>query len=390
MTGREFRRQVVIGGVGYSQLGRDTGRTEGELTVDAIRGALDDAGITADQVDGVAPWPDRVDGDSFAGPRLSTIQRSFGLRLRYWQSGGDGPGQVSGIQNGAYAIAAGAANVVLVWRTVIAQPRRKKIASRPVNPPVWHEAQFVATHGVGAMAPKWALLAQRFMHETGAGPDALCSVVLNNRHNAQYNPRAVWHGSPLEADDYFASPMIASPLRLLDCDMPVDASVAVVLARADRAPDLRHRPAFIEAITGSPGSQIDPDLRDDLTKDLIHHNASQLWERTDLRPTDIDVAELYDGFSFQTLMWLEALGFCGRGEAGAFVAEGHTRLGGSLPVCTDGGQLGSGRYHGLEKVALAARQVWHGADGMQVKGAEVAVAALGSGSRGGTVLLTGG
>ncbi|HKE72331.1 MAG TPA: hypothetical protein VKB57_01880 [Acidimicrobiales bacterium] len=379
-----LRGKVVVAGVGYSELGKDTGRSEAALTIDAVRAALDDAGLTPADVDGLSPWPSRQGADTFSGPPLSLVQRSLGLDLRYWQAGGEGAAQLSGVINAAQAIACGAADVVVTWRTVIAQPRAKKVAARPTNVEVWHENGFLAPHGVAAMSPKWALLAARFLHETGQGPDDLAAVVLNNRANAQRNPRAVWHGRPLMLDDYHASPMISTPLRIVDCDMPVDASVAIVLARADRSGDLRHPPARIEAACGTPGPQTEPELASaELTHDTSWYNGRLLWTLTDVGPGDVDVAELYDGFSFQTLMWLEGLGFCSQGESGAMV-----RAGGGVPLCTDGGQLGVGRYHGLEKVAQAARQLWGDAADTQVEAAEVAVAAVGSGSRGGAILLT--
>ncbi|MBV9659582.1 MAG: hypothetical protein JO337_00330, partial [Acidimicrobiales bacterium] len=119
--------KVVIAGVGYSELAKDTGRSEGSLTIDAVRAALDDAGVTAAEVDGLTPWPGRQGADTFSGPPLSLIQRTFGMNLRYWQGGGDGASQLSGVINGAMAIACGLAQVVVTWRTVIAQPRAKKI-----------------------------------------------------------------------------------------------------------------------------------------------------------------------------------------------------------------------------------------------------------------------
>jgi acetyl-CoA acetyltransferase len=392
MTGASpLRNRVVIAGVGYSELAKDTGRSEASLTLDAVRAALDDAGLTTDDVDGLSPWPARQGADTFSGPPLALMQRSLGLNVRYWQAGGDGPAQLSGLINGVQAIAAGSADVVLTWRTVLAQPRARKVAKRPTNVEAWHESQFLAPHGVANMAPKWALLAQRFLYDTGQDEDALAAVVLNNREHAQRNPRAAWYGTPLTRDDYHSSSMVSTPLRILDCDMPVDASVALVLARADRAGDLLHRPAYVEAVSGAPGPELEPELASrDPVRETSWYSGRLLWTRTDLRPSDVDVAELYDGFSFQALMWLEGLGFCGRGESGAMVGEGRTRIGGELPMCTDGGQLGAGRYHGLEKVAQAARQLWRAAGEMQVEGAEVTLAAVGSGSRGGAILLTAG
>lgn len=387
--GSRLQGNVVVAGVGYSELGKDTGRSEGSLTVDAIRAALDDAGIPPAEVDGLTPWPARQGADTFSGPALGLIQRTFGMNLRYWQAGGDGSAQFSGLTTGAMAVACGLARVVVTWRTVLAQPRAKKISARPANVEAWQDSAFVAPYGVGAMSPKWALLGQRFLYETGQDSDALAAVVLSNRANAQLNPRAAWYGKPLDLDGYYASPMISTPLRIVDCDMPVDASVAVVLTSVGRAADLRHRPAVIEALTGSPGTQVDHELAAPvLTQDTSYHNGELLWENTELGPSDVDVAELYDGFSFQTLMWAEGLGLCERGGSGAMFQSGETRVGGRTPMCTDGGQLGVGRYHGLEKVAQASRQLWGDAGATQVVGAEVALAAVGSGARGGAILLT--
>jgi acetyl-CoA acetyltransferase len=169
--------------------------------------------------------------------------------------------------------------------------------------------------------------------------------------------------------------------------MPVDAAVAVILARADRAGDLRHSVARIEAMSCAPGPALEHDLMD-FGRQSSYYIGRELWTKTDLTPSDVDLVELYDGFSFQPLHWLEDLGFCGRGDAGPMIAEGRCRVGGELPVCTDGGQLGVGRYHGLEKLAQAARQLWGGADAMQVDGAEVSLACAGGGPRGAAMLLT--
>jgi acetyl-CoA acetyltransferase len=193
----------------------------------------------------------------------------------------------------------------------------------------------------------------------------------------------------LTRDDYYRAAMIADPLRIVDCDMFVDASVAIVLARADRAPDLAHRPAYIEAVAHTPGPVLDdhqvPGLRN-----VSHWVGPELWSKTTLAPDDVDVAQVYDGFSFQALQWLEDLGFAPRGESGSRVAAGEFTFGGRLPICTDGGQLGVGRYHGMEKLAEGARQVWNGAGAGQVEGAEVSFVGSGGGVRGAAMLLTAG
>jgi acetyl-CoA acetyltransferase len=383
-----LRNQVVVAGVGYSPAGKSLGRSELDLALEAGRNALADAGLRPDDVDGLSTYPDRSGANTFAGPAIMDIQRGLGLHnLRYWSgSAGNGAAQFAGVTAAAYTILGGGADVVLCSRTVIAQPRVKTAASRTESL-AWLSSAYVAPFGMGGSAPKWALQATRFLHDTGQDEEALAAIVLNNRAMAQRNPRAAWYGKPLTKDEYYDAPLIASPLRIVDCDMPIDAACMVVLARADRVADLAHPPAYIEAVSHTPGPELDDHLMDDL-QNVSYYVGKELWQKTDLTPADVDVAELYDGFSFQTLQWLEHLGLAPRGESGAMAAAGHFALDGPLPLCTDGGQLGVGRYHGLEKLAEAARQLWGDAQGRQVPGVEVALAGSGGGPRGTAVLLT--
>ncbi|MBV9661710.1 MAG: hypothetical protein JO337_11190 [Acidimicrobiales bacterium] len=388
MTARDgIAGRVVVAGVGYAAVERNSGKSEIQLTVEAAKQALHDSGMSAGDVDGLTSFPDRSGGDTFSGPLIDHVQASLGLNLRFWQAAGNGPAQLSCAIVGVHAILAGTADVVLCYRTVLAQPRMK-VAAKRTGSLAWNDAAFTAPYGSAGSAPKWAMVATRYMHESGTRPEHLAAVAMNNRFHAQLNPRAVWHGQPLTIDEYYASPLVATPLRRVDCDMPIDTSVAIILARADRAAGLRHRPAFVEALACPPGPMATHDLMPDFTKGASYYVGKELWARTGLSPADVDVAQPYDGFSFQALQWLEDMGLAGRGEAGDMVAEGHCRVGGRLPICTDGGQLGVGRYHGLEKLAEAARQLWGGAGEAQVAGAEVSLACAGGGPRGAAILLT--
>ena len=226
------------------------------------------------------------------------------------------------------------------------------------------------------------------MHEYGTTAEQLGEIVLTCRANAQLNPRAVWNGTPLTMESYLASDLVASPFRLLDCDFPVDGAVAVVLTGADRAPDIRHRPVYIEAVGHATGRDSDYYAWDDLSTMAAAHAADEMWSKTDLRPQDVDVAEVYDGFSWLALSWLEALGFCAKGEGGPFVESGACRLDGALPICTDGGQLGMGRLHGFGKLAEAVEQLRGDAGPRQVADADVAVACSGGGPAATSLVLT--
>jgi acetyl-CoA acetyltransferase len=239
-------------------------------------------------------------------------------------------------------------------------------------------------------AANWiALLAQRHFHEYGTTREQLAWIALNGRRHAARNPAAIYR-DPLTLDDYLAARLISTPLCLYDCDVPADGATAFVVSRAETAPDLRRPPVRVEAVGCAIHGRPSWDQWDDLTSMAARDAAAMLWRRTELRPADVDVAQLYDGFSFLTLAWLEALGFCAKGESGAFVAGGtRLDLDGELPLNTHGGQLSAGRLHGYGFLHEACVQLWGEAGERQVAGdPQVAVVATGGGAPGGTMLLT--
>ncbi|MFD2580368.1 thiolase family protein [Novosphingobium colocasiae] len=229
------------------------------------------------------------------------------------------------------------------------------------SPRVMGVHEWTAPYGALTGAPFFfALHAQRHFHDYGTTPEHLGRIALNARANAMRNPEAIYR-TALTMDDYLASRMISSPLRMLDCDVPVDGSVAIIVSRMDQARDLCQPPLRIEAI-GSALHARDTWFRsEDLTQTGAVDAARMMWSRTDLGPADVDTAQLYDGFSILTLLWLEALGFCGRGEGGGYIDEGRRiALDGELPVNTGGGQLSAGRLHGLGHLHEACLQLWGG------------------------------
>jgi len=182
--------------------------------------------------------------------------------------------------------------------------------------------------------------------------------------------------------------MVTWPFGLYDCDVPVDGSTAVVVSAADAARDLPHPAVHINAVGSAIRGRPVWDQWEDLTTMAARDAAAQLWARTDLKPADVDTIQLYDGFSWLTLAWIEALGFCQRGEGGPFVEGGRVRLGGALPLNTWGGQLSGGRLHGFGFLAEAIRQLRGQCGARQVKECEVAVVAAGGGPIAGCLLLT--
>jgi acetyl-CoA acetyltransferase len=239
-------------------------------------------------------------------------------------------------------------------------------------------------------AANWlALYARRHMYEFGTTEEQMAQIALNSRRNAGLNPKAIFR-EPLTMDDYLSARMITSPFRLYDCDIPVDGSTTLVVSAAEHARAVGHPVARVEAIGTALRGRPSWEMWDDLTTMPARTSAQHMWSRTDLGPGDVDVAELYDGFSWLTMSWLEALGFCGHGESGPFI-EGGTRiaLDGQLPLNTNGGQLSAGRLHGYGYLHEAVLQLRGEAGDRQVGGTpEVAVVSNGGGPISGCMLLT--
>ena len=393
MFDRVFEKDVAITGIGQSDVGRPLPKSAMQLTLDACLEAIADAGLTRDDIDGVACWPgDNNNGDAFSPVGPNALIGTLGLKVNWYGGGYEGPGPLAGVINGAMAIAAGLCRHVLVFRTITEASRRQtdKTASALSNKTVGRDTsaawQWYTPFNVHSGINLMALYAQRHFHDYGTSAEQLAQIALTCRANAALNPKAVYR-TPLTMDDYMASRMISTPLRMLDCDVHCDASTAIILSRVDAAKDGPHAPLRIEAI-GSALHQPWSWDQIDLTAMAARDAADMMWARTDLTPADVGAAQLYDGFSILTLIWLEALGLCPRGEGGRFIEGGH-RIGlqGQLPINTNGGQLSGGRTHGLGYVHEACSQLWGRAGARQIAPHQVAVVASGGGPLAGSVLL---
>jgi acetyl-CoA acetyltransferase len=393
-------RRACITGIGQSAVGRRLGRDPLELTLDACLAAIADAGLEREDIDGLATYPGAMGGaPGFSGAGCTEVQDALRLNLDWWAGGMESPGQLGSVVNACLAVAAGLANHVLCFRSVWESTAQGKGGRQGIG---------LAGGGSGGGPPRasgpmleytlpfrsysaasWiAMFAQRHFHEYGTTREQLAWIALNARRNAARNPLAVYR-DPLSLDDYLSARLISTPLCLYDCDVPVDGATAVVVSRGEAARDLRRAPLRVEAVGTALHGRPSWDQFDDLTTMALRDAGAMLWTRTDLRPADVDVAELYDGFSFIALAWLEALGFCGRGEGGPFV-EGGARiaLDGELPLNTNGGQLSGGRLHGYGFLHEACVQLWGEGGERQVPGdPRVAVAAAGGGPLAGCLLL---
>ncbi len=393
-----LEKRAVISGIGQSDVGRRLGRDPLDLTLDACLAALADAGLDRAQIDGLATYPGAMaTPPGFSGAGIAEVQDALRLELDWYSGGLEQPGQLGSVIQACLAVAGGLATHVLCFRTVWEATAQGKGRRAGIMGGGESGGGFRATGELEWMLPfraysaaNWvALLAQRHFHEYGTTREQLAQIALVARRNAGRNPKAIYR-DPLGLDDYLNARPISTPLGLYDCDVPADGATALVVSRVEAARDLRRRPLRVEAVGCAIHGRPSWDQWDDLTGMAARDAGSMLWRRTDLRPGDVDVAELYDGFSFLTLAWLEALGFCGKGEAGPFV-EGGTRisLDGELPLNTQGGQLSAGRLHGYGFLHEACVQLWGEGGERQVPGSpEVAVAAAGGGPLAGCLLLT--
>jgi acetyl-CoA acetyltransferase len=374
-----FEKKTAITGIGQSEISRGSTKSALELTVDACLEAITDAGHRREDIDGVATWPGAdYNLSGFSPVGTAQLQDALRLKLNWYGGGPEGPGQFAALFNAIGAIAAGLARHVLVFRVLTEATARKTAYAnalmtgnqRDAGPFIWY-----SPYHVYSAATQQAMYFQRYVHESGIKPEQVAQIAINGRRNASLNPKAVYR-TPITLDDYLASPIISTPLRLFDCDVPIDGATAIVLSHADAARDLPNPVLRIEAVGSSMRYRNSWTQIDALGTQAQPEVASMMWSRTDLKPADVDFAELYDGFSFHSINWLENFGFCKRYEAGEFIEGGRRiALEGELPINTNGGALSAGRMHAYGQVHEACTQLWGRGDARQV-GGDPRVAAL--------------
>jgi acetyl-CoA acetyltransferase len=393
-----LERRAALTGIGQSRVGRRLGRDPLELTLDACLAAIEDAGLRRDDIDGVATYPGAVSVPmGFSGAGVTEVHDALRLNLNWWSGGLETSGQLGSVINACMAVACGLARHVLCFRSVWESTAQGGGGRAPIGvsasgggaPRMTGMMEYTIPFRAYSAACWIAMYAQRHFHEFGTTREQMAWIALNARRNAAGNPRAIYR-EPLSLEDYFAARLISTPFCLYDCDVPVDGATAVIVSAVDAARDLRRPPIRVEAVGSALHGRPSWDQFDDLTTMALRDAAAMLWERTDLRPRDVQVAELYDGFSFIAMAWLEALGFCGKGESGPFIEGGkRIALDGEIPLNTQGGQLSAGRLHGYGFLHEACVQLWgEGADRQVPGDPRVAVAAAGGGPLGGCLLLT--
>ncbi|MCW1384690.1 hypothetical protein OLX02_17875 [Novosphingobium sp. KCTC 2891] len=376
-----FRDRCAIAGIGRTEFSRDSGRSELALATEAARAAMADAGLTADDIDGVVRC--QMDHNSASAMTGALALRNVGFSADV-AVGGDAPCAMVGVA--VAAVLSGQARHVLVYRSLNGRSEGRlgaAIAPRPEAGGHGNYDEFFTPYGLLTAPQSFALLARRHMIEYGTTEEHFGAVAIACREHANRTPHAQMHGKPLDMTQYLASRMISDPLRLFDCCLETDGAAAVIVTTAERAKDLAQPPALIRATahapaTGMSGGMMFPSITWEEPLKLAPRNvARQLWARAGLGPQDMDVAQIYDCFTISLMLQLEQYGLCGEGESGPFVASGAISAdGGSIPVNTDGGNMSGGYIHGLNHIVEGVRQMRGTAD-VQVKDAETCLVTSG-------------
>jgi acetyl-CoA acetyltransferase len=346
---------AIIAGVGHTEFSKNSGRSELQLAAEAGQAAIADAGMASSDIDGFVTFT--LDSNDEL-----LLMRCLGIpELHYWsRTPHGGAGAKTTVQHAALAVASGAAKAVLVYRAFNERSgRRFGQPNAQVTPPGWN---WYLPFGLDTPAKTYALTFQRYMDKYGLTNEDFGRYTVVARKHAANNPDAWFYNRPITLEDHQASRWIVEPIiRKLDCCQESDGGVAIVVTSTERARDLPQRPVSIRgAAQGSGADQyvMTSYYRDGLTGlPELGLVADQLWRQAMIAPPDVDVAVLYDHFTPFVLMQLEELGFCPRGEARHFIADGALELGGRLPLNPHGGQLGEAYIHGMNGIAEGVRQL---------------------------------
>lgn len=335
----KFEDKAAITGIGASRMGRRLMVPPLSLTIEACEAAIADAGLTMADIDGLSTYPG-LDVAGMGEGGVSALEGALGIQPTWINGGMDTFGPGGSVIAAVMAVATGMARHVLCFRTLWEATFSQLLKEGKAAPPGgMRTTNWQAPFGATSAAHTLALNAQRHFHRYGTTRETLGWIALNQRANAALNPTAIYR-DPMTMADYLSARLITTPFGLYDCDVPCDGAVAVIVSAVDTAADLAKPPVYFEAVGTQIIERTDWDQTTLTHEPQVLGQSAHLWTRTSLRPDDVDVAELYDGFSFNCLSWLEALGFCGIGEAKDFLDGGaNIARDGVIPLNTHGGQL---------------------------------------------------
>ena len=360
MTRSNLSGAAAIVGIGATEFSKASGRSELQLACEAVTAAIADAGLAPGDVDGMVSFTAESSAEIHVARNVGIGDLTFFSRIGY-----GGGAAAATVAHAAAAIHAGLADVVVCWRAFNERSGERYglgQANRPMDTNADRAAySWMTPFGLSTPAQWVAMFAQRYLHDYGATSEDFGRVAVLDRKHAATNPHAWFHGRPITLEEHQASRWISEPLHLLDCCQETDGGQALVVVSAERAKDLPHPAAVV--VGAAQGSGEDQHMMTSYYRPSISGIpemglvGDQLWQQSGMRPEDMDAAILYDHFTPFVLSQLEELGFCGRGEAKDFIADGHLELDGSLPTNTHGGQLGEAYLHGMNGIAEAVRLV---------------------------------
>jgi len=363
---------IAVVGIGSTEIVRSSAESIGRVAARAALAAIDDAGLTPSQIDGYVGSPGAPNAAALRADGLDEVSSTFmvhalGLQHARWVM--DVEGMATGMVVAAsHALSAGTCNYVVALRAHYNGAGVKY--SRSTIETAKGRDQFTLPYGYGPAGTRFALWLRRYMHDYGATRENLFEIVSAARAHAKRNPLAYWRAAPeLTRDQYMTARWIHEPMCLFDSDLPVLGAAALIMTSAERAKDLRHPPAYVASFANAARPQ-------------------RVFDHAGIRPQDVDVAQIYDGYS--PLVWsaLEKLGFCDTGEACRFATRDRIGPGGPFPVNTFGGALGEGRLHGIGHVREAVLQVMGRAQERQVSNVRWSLAQVGVPERFWTVLFS--
>lgn len=382
-------RKAAVVGIGATEFSKDSGRTEMQLALEAVKAALDDAGLKGSDVDGMASFSMDHNWENEILRQIGGNELKFFSRTEFGGGAACGP-----FVHAAMAIASGLCKTVVIYRALNERSGLRfgsgqLFNNNPLDPNIINFSHYFP---YGFMTPAaWiAFSARRYMHEFGATSEDFGRVAVAMRDFAATNPKAFFYNRPITLEEHQASRMIADPLRLLDCCQESDGAVAFVITSVEQAKDLKNTPAVIASARQSivKSTRMMTPFYGESISGIPEFDAcaDELYSMAGLTPKDINMACLYDHFSPWVLPQLEAFGFCGRGEAKDYVRDGHINRGGKLPVNTHGGQLGEAYIHGMNGIAEAVRQI-RGTSVNQVNNVERVLVTAGAGVPTGAAIL---
>ena len=353
-----LKNEAAIVGIGQTEFSKNSGRSELQLTAEAIKAALDDCGLKPSDVDGMTTFTLDTTDEIEAARAVGIGDLTFFNRIPH-----GGGAAIGVVQQAVMAVATGIADVVVCYRGLNGRSGQRYsagVAEGVATSDLIHWSWYMS---YGLMTPaSWvAMFTQRYMHEYGATADDLAEVAIATREHAVTNPAAFFHQRPLSKEEYMEARWIAEPLRLYDCCQETDGACAAIVTSVERAKDLKQKPAIVRGAAQAAGADQEsmtsfyrPSISYLPEMDLV---AKQVYAQSGLGPKDLDAAVIYDAFTSIVLWQIESFGLCGRGEAKDFIKGGTLRRGGRLPTNTHGGQLSEAYIHGMNGVNEGVRLI---------------------------------